>query len=149
MTIGRAYGIFKSRYAYGGIISKLADKRPAWRHQALQGMHESLSKRGIRYGIYSTTEVGEGTDIVKEGGQPLAAIAREWEGRGANYLLKLSMQDSTNGHAADELQSLFGALCSEPGAVPSSAPFLEKMGNARATIYFRGEGDDYTFRLMG
>lgn len=144
VACGSAYCFFRSRLEEGGIVRKVEEKRPGWRTELSQTLREPLARITPRYRIYHTTDVKPGAKIVVDAGQQLLAIAREWEGRGVNYVLKLSMPDSTSWKAAEELQTFLSALRSE------SVPVIEKIGNGMAVVYFRAEDSGtYTYRMIG
>ncbi len=143
MIAGRAYGIFKSRCADGGIVTNLERMQPGWRHELLVPLQEHINRTETRYALCHTTDVKEGTVIIKEAGQQLSTIALEWQARGANYVLKLSMPGSSNEKAAGELQAFLGALSSEP------VPMMEKIGDTVAAVYFMGDSGLYTCRIIG
>lgn len=138
-AIGRAYGFFNSQCTEGGIVSRIERIRPGWRHELLLPLQEPLVKTATRYRICHTMDVKDGA-IASEAGPQLWTIAQELHGRGANYLLKLSMPGSSGERAAGELQAFLGALCSEP------VPVMERIGDARTAVYFL-EGNAY--RIVG
>jgi hypothetical protein len=139
MTPGLAYGIFKSQCAQRGITSRL--ERMYKCCDEVQPLREPHMKTATRYRLHETVDVKDGTSIVKEGGQQLVAIAREWTGKGANYMLKLSIPDNTNEKTADDLLAFLGALC-KPG------PLIDKIGENHGAVYFREESGSYTCRIV-
>jgi hypothetical protein len=141
--VGRAYGIFKSRCAEGGIVTNLETMRPSWRHELLLPLREPITRTETRYVLCHTTDVKEGGAIIKEVDEQLSAIALEWQGRGANYVLKLSVPGSTNEKTAGELQAFLSALNSE------CLPLIEKIENAVAAAYFMEDSGLYTCRIIG
>ncbi len=88
-------------------------------------------------------DVKAGAKIIIDAGQQLLGIAREWEGRGANYVLKVSVPNSTSWKAAHELQTFLGDLCKGP------EPVVEKIGDAMAAVYFMEGSGTYTYRIIG
>lgn len=132
MTEGRAYGIFYSPCMRGRIQEALDRMKLA---------PDIGMPREMRFSIYEAADIREGAAILRADERPLIAIAREWEGKGANFFIRCTLPGAGNRDTANWMGDIFNILY-------SCSPVLGDFQNPIADVYFRNEAGAYVSKRL-